>query len=125
MGYMDISILGSDRASDMTLDIIGSIAKHLKKTLREGSNEYNTSGGVNVALFFEEVILPAIHVFEYDERLFEVAKKCQENLQIEIEDSEDSDLWEDEENRMMHYRKYVKLYKVLDEFIAAHNSFLS
>jgi len=70
MGYMDLSISGSDMAADAAYSLIEAMVTSLKISLKDPGNNYNTSGAVNVAMIFDEMIIPS----EY------FAKSYNENL---------------------------------------------
>ena len=61
MGYMGLSsIADSDNASDFAGDVMDAVAKVFKEHAKLKDNEFNTNGDVDVALFVERVILPAV-----------------------------------------------------------------
>ena len=55
MGYMDLSIGGSDNASDASYCLSKVIVKELKKEEKRQDNGYNTDGVINVALILENL----------------------------------------------------------------------
>lgn len=56
MGFMDISIGGSDNASDFCSEVVENIRKHCKKELKNKANSCNTPGYINVALLLKSFI---------------------------------------------------------------------
>lgn len=56
MGFMDISIGGSDNASDFCSEVVGNIRKQCTKQLKNKANCYNTPGYINVALLLKSFI---------------------------------------------------------------------
>ena len=53
---MDISIGGSDEASDFCSLVCEKIRKECKKELKNKANEYNTPGYINIALLLKSLI---------------------------------------------------------------------
>lgn len=119
MGYMDISIFGSDYAADNLSELHKAIAIVLKKQLKESSNEFNTPGPVNVALFFEEIFCKNMKYF-HCMALADVAAQTSEELEKLIALSEKAD-WEDLESKSRHMKRYKELLKSLKKFINNDN----
>lgn len=84
MGFTDISIMGSDTAADMALNIGDMLAKKLTKESKAKDNEFNTDGIDNVAMFFEEVICKTVNVFSYNNNLICLANNIVESLEDRI-----------------------------------------
>ena len=55
MGYMDISIGGSDGAADLHCTVVSEVIKHCKLELMQEHSQYNTPAVVNIALSLETV----------------------------------------------------------------------
>ncbi len=125
MGYMDISIGGSDRAADCFYNIVADMVKSLQEELQDPGNEFNTSGTVNVALFFEEVVNPnlsfwAKFVHHDENKMLSLARKTLTNLEkVEISHAEVKEMWETDKNRLWHLGRYHELQKGLQRFIDA------
>ena len=87
MGFMGMNHVGeSDMAADLAHSVAEAVSKVLAKDLPHHNGEWNTSGAVNVALFFEEVIIPSKeYCFKFNEDLVKVAKNCLVRLQKEKE----------------------------------------
>jgi hypothetical protein len=68
----------SDEAADFVGDILEPIVKRMKKELKNKSNEFNTPGYINVALFFEAFLLKQIL---YNDELVDIAEKTIEMLE--------------------------------------------
>jgi hypothetical protein len=84
MGYMGLeSWSGSDLAADAVHNALAALAKSLKKALKEKGSDFNTEGMVNVALFFEEFIVPLTQQYAeaYSDELNEVARKVAKKLE--------------------------------------------
>jgi len=56
MGFMGISIVESDMASDFCSDVVEGIKKKCIKELKNKANAYNTPGYINVSLILKSVI---------------------------------------------------------------------
>lgn len=85
MGYTDLSIQGSDDASDLMGEIMEKMANVLRKEMKKKANEFNTPGCVNVGLVFEEVILRNKKIFGNNGELYKVALETQKILERMIE----------------------------------------
>lgn len=53
-GFMELTVNGSDTASDLQADVYEAIAKVLKDALKNKGNQYNTPGYLNVAMILIE-----------------------------------------------------------------------
>lgn len=120
MGYMDISIAGSDFAADANANMIGAMVKNLTKALTEDANEFNTSGPVNVALIFKEHLLPGKFYRSGSSDLQDLAVKTHKALRIECIAAAKAD-WDDEKNKTTHLRSYRKLLRSMNRFINHYN----
>lgn len=107
MGFMDVSIVGSDAASDFTYNIGNATAELMQKELKEKHSCWNTSGDVNVALFFEEVIVPSGQL-RFNDKLIKVARQTRTSLRK----------WFKLKNRNPGLDSdYKRLIKTLDTFL--------
>ena len=77
MGYMDISIVGSDTASSFFHNTCSKLAKLLLAECKIDHGKYNTPGFINAALFFEQIC--GYH-FEHNEELRNLAKKIHNEM---------------------------------------------
>lgn len=77
---MDISISGSDTASDFAHMCGSALAKMMQKELLEKNSEWNTDGDCNVGLFFHEVIVPSGHL-KFNDELQKIARKTLKSLE--------------------------------------------
>lgn len=59
MGFMDLTVRGSDKASDFYYLLTKEVAKVLEKELKNEANQYNTPGWINVAMIFDESLINA------------------------------------------------------------------
>jgi len=119
---MDISICGSDLASSCAYGVIDAMVKVLRRELEEEpGNAYNTSGVINVALFFEEIIVPNRQAY-HSEALVQLASDTLELLEKnELSWAHDKSLWTDEEGRLDHLARYKELQGALKLFVATHD----
>jgi len=120
MGYMDISIVSSDMAADCIGNINEIIAQKLRKELKQDNGCYNTDGWVNVALWFEGCVVNSLDGWLElcGNPLYQVAVDCRKLLnEKSIKTAQDKNLWEEEDNRLMHLNRYLELQKALDKFI--------
>jgi len=69
-GFMDLSVVGSDSASNLMYEISSAAAGVLKKGLKAKGNKYNTPGYLNVAMIITEYFAEQ----EWHEELHAVAK---------------------------------------------------
>jgi hypothetical protein len=121
MGYMEITLVGSDMAAGLASVAIDKMVAELKKGVKVEENEYNTDGFINVACFFEELIVPNAEAWASicSEKLLEVAKDALKRLDISLEKKFKPDFWEDEANRLDHQKRYRELRASLQKFIKA------
>ncbi len=76
MGFMDLTIGGSDNASDFTSEVVETVRKKCIKELKNEANEYNTPGYINVALLLKSLISDENEFhFTYKEQWGRVWKK--------------------------------------------------
>lgn len=117
---MGLDTLGeSDHAADLAYVALGSMVKELRKGLKEKANEYNTSGPVNVALFFEAFILPAKDEFQSYSDVWDLARETKELLLEHKDRSKKSDWGGDDANKKMHIDAYNRMLRSLDKFLGA------
>jgi|ERR1035437_1126132 hypothetical protein len=78
MGFMGLKcVCDSDNAADLSFRVSSAVAKVLAEGLKEKGNLYNTNGPINVALIFEEMIIPVTSgVYLLDEDLVKIASEC-------------------------------------------------
>ena len=122
MGYMGLGSIGeSDMAWDLAYGILQTIAKELRKGLKEKSNEYNTSGAVNVALFNESVLFPAKRFdIQCSDELISVLTDARRELHAELVECEavPAEQWRNgKKGKSMHTNAYKRLLKKLDAVI--------
>lgn len=116
MGFTDMSIMGSDTAADMALDIGNMLAKALKEESKEENNEYNTDGIENVAMFFEEVICKSNNVFSYNENLTSLANDIVKSLKNRIKNLSKKE-YKNDENAQRFISRYRQMTKSINEWI--------
>jgi len=116
MGYMGLScVCDSDSASDLSFEIEASIVDSLAKGLEDPGNAYNTDGPVNVALIFEENIIPGQFVRP---ALIALAEETASRLKDKIDNIGDLEDWGgDESNRNEHLGAYTRLKRKLDHYV--------
>lgn len=115
MGYMDLSVQGSDMAAGCAEEVGNAMAKVLSKEFRTQSNEYNTDGPINVAMIFEEVICPN-DVFKYNDKLQALAKRVVKAVEKQIKASEKtpSAEWD---SKGMHLRRYRQMVRRIEAWL--------
>ncbi len=101
-GFYNLTVVGSDSASDLASEAAGAMAKVLKKGMKDKGNEYNTPGYVNVAMILGN--LP--DMFKSNEELREIG---QEALKMMNEKKEG---WVD------FRAEYAHVIKKLEKFLA-------
>lgn len=124
MGYCGLKTIGdSDMASGMAHDALTKMVKSLIKSFREDrvANEFNTSGAVNVGMFVETYIVPALkkdkNAFAYVEGLRDLVEDALGDLQEEIKGARKKSEWDDEGNRLMHLNRYLELRKAMQYYL--------
>ena len=118
MGYMGLDrVTQSDAASDLAYDMQKAMAKELKKGLKDRGNCCNTDGPTNVALIFEEMILPRRDSYIDCEELVDVAKETYDMLGKTIEEVKGADWDGDKENMKFHLNAFKRLQKSVKKFI--------
>lgn len=117
MGYMDLTVIGSDLAADLNHEVNSAIARVLRRGLKEKGNDWNTSGSVNVGMWFNEVACKNKALFAHDEMRNVAAKTLDMLEKRELIEAADKDQWDDESNRQYHSSTYKKIALSLREFI--------
>lgn len=113
MGYSGLSHwVDSDNASDMIGFLWDIVAGSLDRSLTQSSNEFNTDGVVDVALFFEAFVFPIRDEFLYNDEMMEVATKCLTKLEEKITEAEKAK-WDTEDNKKEHINAYKRMAKHL------------
>lgn len=79
MGFMNLSVVGSDQASDSASKAADAFAKQLEIEFKEKANEYNTPGPLNVAMIIVEMCNNSSFIL--NERMQKLAKKCLKYLE--------------------------------------------
>ena len=106
MGFMSVTIGGSDNASDFAYTVGDKIGKEMLKELKEDSNQYNTPGCINVALFVEEILNSTNHFcLNESETISKAVRKCRK--QLAREENKWDGIWKD---------TFKRLNKALDKF---------
>lgn len=97
---------------------LAALAKSLKKSLKEKGNDFNTEGVVNVALFFEEFIVPLTQQYAeaYSDELNDVARKVVKKLEKLIEASKSVE-WLTPDNKKYHLKAYNRMLRNMNKFI--------
>lgn len=113
MGYMDLSVLGSDKAAGFADDCGKALAKLLNKEIPRKANEFNTNGLINAAMFFEEVICRS-EIFDYNDELKSTAAKIIAGLDDTIRESEKGD-WDEKDYHLRRYREMRRRIKAWKE----------
>jgi hypothetical protein len=113
MGYMSLDSWGdSDMAADAYYRVIKAMVKELNSSMELKENNYNTSGGVNVALIIESGILDKVPAHMLDDLNTKLLLKL---LEAEINSAmpDRKDDWGNEDNRKKHLKDYKRLYAVV------------
>jgi hypothetical protein len=106
MGFMSVTVGGSDNASDFAYTVSDKIGKAMLKELENESNEFNTPGCINVALFVEEILNSANHFcINESETINKAVRKCRKKLARE--ENKWDGIWGD---------TFTRLHGALDKF---------
>ena len=117
MGYMGLDgITDSDNAADLQYMVAKAMAAQLKKGLKEKGNTYNTSGPINVALIFEEAILPCLDTYLYCDELMSVAVEA-ESMLAQMICPYNIDEWGQKDNWTWHMKAFKRMQKSLKKYI--------
>lgn len=111
MGYSDLSIDGSDMASDARYAVCEAIFKALKKELKNDANEFNTPGYCNIAMMVDEHLLPGKFYESGHEGLLDVVAQARDRLVVAIDAAKKSSHWRSEEARKEHITAFGRLLK--------------
>lgn len=112
MGYMGLSCTGdSDTAADLSYLATKTLAKVLQQGLEYHGNVVNTSGTINVALFFEEYIKKCP---SYHEELHKVLCNTINKLKEEIATYKKTN-WGDDKNKNYHLKATRRMLKILEK----------
>lgn len=118
MGYTDISIGGSDRATGLVIDLAAAMLEVLKKEMTAETTELNTDGPINVALVFEEIICQS-KAFDNDSGLMKLAERCvkylDENIYA-IKQSKPSE-WGPRNGKEYHLKRYQQLRRKIQNWL--------
>ena len=107
----------SDSAADLAFTVFSSMVKALRKGLKDKSNEYNTNGPVNVALFFEAFIVPVAEEYQDYSDVWDLARDTKTELEKHLSMSKKADWGGDLENKKMHITAYNRMLKALNKFL--------
>lgn len=107
MGFMGMDHVGeSDMAADLAHAAADAVSKILSKDLPHNHGMWNTSGAVNIALFFEATVIPSKdYCFKFNDELVALAQKCLVKLQRE------------KVAHSSHPREYARMIKNLTKYI--------
>jgi hypothetical protein len=75
MGFMNLSVVGSDHAADSASLAVDAFAVALEKEFLVKGNEYNTPGPLNVSMIISEMCCDHT-MFLTNDRLQTLANKC-------------------------------------------------
>ena len=118
MGYVDISLGGSDEATALVLDIEDNMIKKLKKELSRKSNEFNTPGIINVAMYFDEIIIPSPYYSKDNGKdMIALAEKVVKKLIKYIDKNNNPDIWDDQQNKDYHLKAWRRLLHRMKDFV--------
>lgn len=78
MGFMGLSVIGSDMAADSASKVVDAVAKQLAIEFKEEGNEYNTPGPLNVAMIIVEMCDHTM--YHTNDNMQALAKECYEWL---------------------------------------------
>lgn len=113
MGYTDLSVGGSDTASDLACSMVSAMVQVLRSELKEPHNEFNTPGVLNVAMVLEELVF---QFEEYDHKdLTLLVKDTLEGMQLLRKKSQNSK-WKSEKNKQEHISEFDELIKILTAY---------
>jgi len=74
MGFMGLSVSGSDNAADSAYTAVEAFAKQLEIEFKGKGNEYNTPGPLNVAMIIDEMCNHSM--FYLNTRMQKLASEC-------------------------------------------------
>jgi hypothetical protein len=109
MGFMGLDNYGeSDHAANLADSVVSAVCKELKEGVKLRSNEYNTPGPINVALFAEAFLLSSTAWLSY-ECVYNTLKKALKVLEEEREEWKDSspDLLKAIERMIVNLKAYL------------------
>lgn len=113
MGFMGMDcICASDTASDLLGRVADDMIFELTKELFVEHGRWNTPGFVNVALVFEEVIIPTKR-FTHIEEMVRLAKACIRKLEHRLKHKHPQDKFGADYKRMIQsLQKFVRQSKL-------------
>jgi hypothetical protein len=115
MGYMDITIRGSDAASEAQYEVCRAIAASLAAELNEDHSQFNTAGCVNVAMIVDEHLLPG--GFKSNGKLKKVVQRAHKMLSALLKEAKESTAWPDKKSQKRHVKTFTRLLGRLEEFV--------
>ena len=118
MGYMDITIYGSDIAAGNFAETLEALKNEgisaaievLEEALEEDHGGFNTAGPENVGMILTESTISPI--LALDENFDELVNSTVEALDEKIKSDKKAD-WEDQANRDWHLKRYRQILKNL------------
>jgi hypothetical protein len=113
---MDLSVGGSDTASDAAYVVTEAMVVALKKEFKEKGNSYNTGGVENVAMIFHQHLVPGNFARLFNDHLYDMALKTLDALEKLIKRT-NKEKWEDRGNKEYHLACYKDWQKSLKKFI--------
>ena len=126
MGYMDISIGGSDMAADCHAGAVSALVESYKRDLKNPGNCYNTSGPINVGLSVAS-IGPSFWDYYYmdgDSFFPDLMKGLDDQIQqiINYKKAEPDRAGDEDENLNWHLKEYRairrKVKRIFDKVVA-------
>lgn len=116
MGFTDLTLNGSDMAADMASFATSAMVRVLRKELSNKANEYNTPGPVNVALFFEERLIPGGFGQDFHSDLTKLAEETLELLEQHYIACDGAE-WDDATHKNEHMGAYKRMINSMKKFI--------
>jgi hypothetical protein len=119
VGIMDLSVTGSDAASDFNYTLGKAILKILKEeAVKDSGNRLNTDGFTNVCLVVEELVIPGNHFISDDEWVKFVAKLVFyiKKVIVQLKKSKDEDS-EDSENLKHYLDRFREMQTSFEKYV--------
>jgi len=119
VGYFNLRKCGeSDGYADLAIGLCQSIAKLLKREVKDRGNDCNPSGAVNIGLFNEAFILPIAKTYALhdQEEIGEVLKTAHAKILKEIARGQkmSADDWGGASSKRMHLNAFTRMAKNLE-----------
>jgi hypothetical protein len=119
MGYMSLSVFGSDTCSDFASRCVEAIAKEMKKEINQDHSQWNTPGVINVGILISEVIYPVRRYCHSNDLIYRMAKHVVQDIDATLESAKNvaDSVWRSEEDKKWFFEEQDRLKRDVLKYI--------